>query len=255
MGLGEKIGLIEITGEIFQSKKHVKNLEKLRKRDDIRAIVLRIDSPGGLVAPTQEIFTKVQKVNQEKPVVVSVGTAAASGGYYIAVGSQRIVANPGSIVGSIGVRFDFPVAVDLMEKIGLRIETFKSGDLKDAGSPTREVTDADREFFNEVISSIQDQFVNAVSISRNLDVSVVRKLADGRIFTGEQAVSLGLVDTLGTLEDAIIIAGKMGGISGKPRVFEFEKKRPSFFDAIWGNLENNVGTMFHSAPSYLWRWE
>lgn len=253
--IGDKVGLVEITGEIFISKHHIKKLEKLRKRKDIRAVVIRVDSPGGLVAPTQEIYAKVVAVDREKPVIVSVGSAAASGGYYIAAGGRKVVANPGSIVGSIGVRFDFPVAVELMDKIGLRFETFKSGELKDAGSPTREVTERDREFFRSVIKNIKEQFVNDIALSREMSIPEVESLADGRVFTGDQALELGLIDTLGTLEDAIAIAAESGGIKGKPRVFEFKKKRPSIFETIWGDLENKLGTQVRSAPAYLWVWE
>lgn len=257
MSLGPKVGIVEIEGVIYSSKTLIEKLEKLRKRDDISAIVVRIDSPGGSVAPTQEIYAKVSSVNDEKPVVISVGTAAASGGYYIAVGAQKILANPGSILGSIGVRFDFPVVVELMDKIGLKFETFKSGDLKDAGSPTREVTDKDREFFQSVVSNIREQFVDVVAEGRNMSLDMVNSLADGRIFTGEQALELGLVDSLGTLEDAILVAGELGGIDGKPKVFEFEKKRPTVIDALWGNLEEKIDTRIHSigTPSYLWKWE
>ena len=257
MSLGPKVGLVEIEGIIYDSKEAVNKLERLRKRDDINAIVIRVDSPGGTVAPTQEIYTKVKKVNEEKPVIISVGTVAASGGYYVALGGRKILVNPGSIIGSIGVRFDYPVATELMEKIGLQYQTFKSGDLKDAGSPTREVTDKDREFFESVIKDIQSQFVQALTENRNIDLNELEMITDGRIFTGLQSVELSLVDSIGTLEDAVSLAGVLGGIEGTPKLFEFEKKRPRLIDAIWGDIENKLNTKMQnlSAPLYLWRWE
>jgi protease-4 len=174
---------------------------------------LRIDSPGGSVAPTQEIYEKVKTLRGVKPVIASVGAVAASGGYYAALECEKIVANRGSIIGSIGVILEYPVAVDLLEKIGLRFETVKSGEVKDMGNPTREVTERDREIFQSVIYDLHRQFLDAVVEGRSLEKSMVEPLADGSVFTGEQALNLGLVDTLGTLENAIEIAAYFAEIT------------------------------------------
>ena len=201
--LGEKVGIVSIEGAIFSSKKAVKELDEFAERKDIKAIVLRINSPGGSVAPTQEIYEKVKTLRGIKPVIASVGAVAASGGYYTALECEKIVANRGSVIGSIGVILEYPVAVDLLKKIGLRFETVKSGEVKDMGNPTREVTKRDREVFQSVINDLHRQFLNAVVEGRSLDKSIVEPLADGSVFTGEQALHLGLIDILGTFENAI----------------------------------------------------
>jgi protease-4 len=188
LSFGEKIGIVTLEGPIFSSEQVIYELNKMVDRSDVKAIVFRINSPGGTVAPSQEIYEKIKTLNDRIPIVVSVGNLAASGGYYAALESEKIVANRGSIIGSIGVILDYPVAVELLDKIGLRFETLTSGDLKDAGSPTRPVTEKDRDYFQSVINDLHDQFIEAVSKSRLIEMSEVSKLADGRIFTGEQAV-------------------------------------------------------------------
>jgi protease-4 len=253
--LGEKVGIVSIEGAIFSSKKAVKELDEFAERKDIKAIVLRINSPGGSVAPTQEIYEKVKTLRGIKPVIASVGAVAASGGYYTALECEKIVANRGSVIGSIGVILEYPVAVDLLKKIGLRFETVKSGEVKDMGNPTREVTKRDREVFQSVINDLHRQFLNAVVEGRSLDKSIVEPLADGSVFTGEQALHLGLIDILGTFENAIEIAANFANISGKPKVIYPKKERSGLLDYLLGNAKQTASSWFQVTPAYRWQWE
>jgi len=254
-GSGKKVGIVNVVGPILSSESTVKQLEKFRERSDVSAIVVRIDSPGGLVAPTQEIYEKIKAVRMEKPVVSSLGTVAASGGYYIALGGDTLMANPGTIIGSIGVVMEFPVMTELLEKVGIDFETIKSGELKDVGSYSREVTEADRGHLNEMVTDMYDQFVSAVAVGRNMAIDDVLPLADGRVFTGLKSKEFGLIDTIGTYEDAIYLAGSMGDISGRPKTVQAQKKRPSLLDWISGNLGQTVSNWFDELPAYRWRME
>ncbi|MEE9189400.1 MAG: signal peptide peptidase SppA [Candidatus Neomarinimicrobiota bacterium] len=250
---GEKVGIIRLIGPIIGSEQVIHEFNTLKDRSDVKAIVFRINSPGGTVAPSQEIYEKVKNINMQIPIVVSVGNLAASGGYYAAMGSNTIVVNRGSIVGSIGVILDYPVATDLLDKLGLRFETLTSGEYKDSGSPTRQVTEKDREYFQYVIDDLHNQFVSAVSLGRNLELDEVGNLADGRIFTGEQAIALGLADTLGTLEDAIKIAGKLAGIQGKPRTIQLRRKSSTFLDFMINTVMQRYGNWRFQQPAYRWK--
>jgi len=255
LSFGDKIGIVALEGPIFSSERVIYELNKMTERSDVKAIVFRINSPGGTVAPSQEIYEKIKKLNDRIPIIVSVGSLAASGGYYAALESEKIVANKGSIVGSIGVILDYPVAVELLNKIGLRFETLTSGELKDAGSPTRAVTKKDREFFQSVINDLHAQFINAVSEGRSMAITEVTKLADGRIFTGEQAVELGLIDTIGTYEDAIKIAGEIVGIPGKPKTIQLRKESKTVFDFLLGYAKQNLDSWTSFTPAFRWKWE
>ncbi|MED5248417.1 MAG: signal peptide peptidase SppA [Candidatus Neomarinimicrobiota bacterium] len=254
-GTGKKVGIIKINGPIISSESTVSQLEKFKNRKDISAIVLRIDSPGGLVAPTQEIYEKVKSLRGIKPVVTSMGSVAASGGYYIALGSDTLIANPGTIVGSIGVIMNYPIATELLGKVGIKFETVKSGNLKDVGSYSREVTDADRKHLNDMVTNIHSQFVSAVGENRSIKRSELIKLADGRVFTGLQSKELGLIDLLGTYEDAIALAGSMSQIKGKPKTVQINKKNNSFLDLFTSNLEQATSSWFDELPAYRWRME
>jgi protease-4 len=237
---GEKIALVELNEPIISSEDIVRQLKKYRENKSVKAIVFRIESPGGGVAASQEIYEEVKKTRDSgKPIVVSMGAVAASGGYYIACGATRIVANPGTLTGSIGVIFQFLHFGDLMKKLGIDESTFKSGTLKDAGSPYRKVTPQEKVYFQSLITDVYDQFVDVVAKERNLSVNYVKKYADGRVFTGRQAKQFGFVDTLGTLEDAISIAGKLAGIQGKPKVIK-EYRSKTLFERIFGDAATNI---------------
>jgi len=250
---GAKVGIVRLEGLILSSESVNEQLTKYSERPDIKAIVLRINSGGGVVGASQEIYEKVKSLKDEIPVIVSVDNAAASGAYYAALESEKIVANRGSIVGSIGVILDYPVVSELFDKLGLHVETIISGKLKDAGSPTRPVTDADRAYFQTVVDDTHQQFISAVSTGRNIPLEQVKKFADGRVFTGNQALEIGLIDTIGTFEDAITIAGIAGGIKGKPETVEARKKRKSIFDLLFGEFKQSIRSRIGVQPAYIWQ--
>lgn len=212
---GEKVGIIEITGVITDSQYVIRDLKRFREDDSIKAIVLRIDSPGGGVGPSQEIYREVKRTVKKKKVIASMGAIATSGGYYIAAGADGIVASPGTITGSIGVAMGFTNFQELLHKIGLVPIVIKSGEYKDIGSPVREMKEEERKILEDFAHKIHRQFIMAIVEGRKMDRSRIESLADGRIFTGEESKELGLVDRLGNLEDAIEWAGRLGGIKGK----------------------------------------
>ncbi|MBL7179050.1 MAG: signal peptide peptidase SppA [Desulfobacterales bacterium] len=222
---GEKVGIIEINGIIADAQKAIHNLKRFREDDSIKAIVVRIDSPGGAVGPSQEIFREIRKTSNKKKVIASMGAIAASGGYYVAAGTDGIVANPGTITGSIGVIMGFTNYQELLQKIGLVPIVVKSGEFKDMGSPVRSMTAEEHKILKSFAEKIHRQFIMDIVEGRKLDRAKVESLADGRIFTGEESKDLGLVDRLGNLEDAIEWAGRLGGIKGKiSAVYAREKK-------------------------------
>lgn len=250
---GDKIAIVRLEGLIISSEQVNEQLDDYSKRADIKAIVLRINSGGGVVGASQEIYEKVKDLKGKVPIIVSVDNAAASGAYYAALESEMIVANHGSIIGSIGVILDYPVFAGLFDKIGLHVETVKSGELKDSGSPSRPVSKADREYFQAVIDDQHAQFIQAVAEGRNISIAEIRKIADGRIFTGNQALELALIDTIGTFEDAIAIAGQIGGIKGAPKKVEIRERRKSIFDLFFSKIQQNLGSRTGVGPAYIWR--
>lgn len=229
---GEWVGIIEIEGVVAESKEVLQQLKRFRENDAVKAIVLRIDSPGGAVAPSQEIYQEVLKTRETKPIFVSMGTVAASGGYYIAAAAEGIVASPGTITGSIGVIMGFTNLRELLDKIGLAPVVVKSGPYKDLGSPLREMTDAERELLQDFVDGIHRQFVAAVVNGRRMEPAAVEKVADGRIITGEAAQQLGLVDRLGNLADAVEWAGRTAGIQGDIETVYARKKKLPFLETL-----------------------
>ena len=237
---GEKVGVIEVKGVIANVQPIIEDLAKFRKDGSVKAVVVRIDSPGGGVSPSQELYEEVRRTVRQKPVVVSMGSVAASGGYYIASAAQKIYANPGTITGSIGVILQFTNFEELLKKIGFRMEVVKSGAYKDVGNPGREMTPEEKAYLQEVVDNVHQQFVRDVARGRRLDVEKVREVADGRIFTGEQAMGLGLVDELGNLKDAINAAAKMAAIEGEPKVVYPEKEKKSVFDYLFDRVTEKL---------------
>lgn len=222
---GNRVALVEVDGVIVDSTRIVRQLEEHRDDASIRAVVLRVQSPGGVVAPTQEIYDAVRRVRAAgKPVVVSMGAVAASGGYYVAAAAERIVANPGSLTGSIGVLMQLADIEGLLKRVGVRYEVVKAGRFKDLGSLARGMTEAERAVLQGLLDDMHDQFVTAVAQGRGLERQAVLALADGRVFSGRRAMELGLVDTLGGLEDAIREAGDLAGIPGEPKVVWPERR-------------------------------
>ena len=216
---GNRVALVEIEGLIVDSDRVVKELDDFGDDPTIRAIVVRIQSPGGVVGPTQEIYDTILRISgRGKPVVASMGSVAASGGYYLAAAATRIVANPGTLTGSIGVIMQLAEIEGLLKKVGVRYEVIKSGRYKDSGSFARPMTPDERAVLQTVLDDMHDQFVTAVAEGRRLGKDRVKALAAGRVYSGRMAKDLGLVDALGGLDEAIRMAGEMGGISGKPHV-------------------------------------
>lgn len=250
--LGEKVAVVEIKGLITESRSVIDRIIKFKKDKTVKAIVLRIETPGGAVGPSQEIYREVRKAGQVKKVVASMGAVAASGGYYVSSAAHKIFANPGTITGSIGVVAEFSNIEEILKKVGLKTVTIKSGDFKDIGSPLREMTSEEHQLIKGIIDGVHKQFIRAVAEGRNLPIEAVEKIADGRILTGEQAKELGLIDQLGNLQDAITLASQLGGIKGEPHIIYSEKKRPSVWDFLLGALLQK-GTNIPFSHSYnLW---
>jgi protease-4 len=255
---GARVGLVRVEGGIYDSRQIIKDLESMVENPGIEAIVLRVDSPGGGAAASQEIYECIRGIQEEGvPLVVSMGSVAASGGYYIACTADTIFANPGTLTGSIGVVMSFTNLEELFGKIGLDFEVIKSGRFKDTGSWSRQMTDAERALLQETIDDIHAQFVEAVAEGRGMEYDAVAALADGRIFSGRQALEAGLVDRLGTLENAVAVAARMGGIEGEPRVQEpVRRERLTLWDLLTGTASNllrpegsSVGAHYIYRPS------
>ena len=248
LSLGKKVGLVEVTGTIIEPTEYVDQITKFGEDSSIRALLVRVESPGGGVAASQEIYEALRDVRDSgTPVVVSMGGIAASGGYYVACGADSIVANAGTLTGSIGVIMNFPMAQELMRKIGLEWEVLKTGEFKDIGSFSRPMTDRERDLLEGILVDVYDQFVTVVSIERGMEREQVEKIADGSVFTGRQALELGLVDRLGGLRDAIDLAAEMGGISGKPTIV---KPRKDLW-TIWDLIEELMGAASQMASQHV----
>ena len=249
--IGDKVAVIDVTGTISRTEAIIDQIHQYRDDQAIKAIVLRINSPGGSVAPVQEIYSELKKL--EKPIVASMGSTAASGGYYIAAIADEILANPGTLTGSIGVIMQFTKLKGLYEKVGLEQQVIKSGKFKDTGSPVRDMTDEERELLQVTLDDVHNQFIDAVFEGRqeHLTREEIVALADGRIFSGQQALKHKLVDQLGNLPDAIDRAGELGGIEGKPKVVR-TKRKTSMLERVLGStgkenldrLLDNAGVTF-----------
>jgi len=254
VSLGEKVAVIDIGGIISKSDSYIKHIHVYRDDPSVKAIVLRINTPGGSVAPVQEIYRELTKL--KKPIVASMGSTAASGGYYIACAADTIVANPGTLTGSIGVIMQFTKMKGLYEKVGLEQQVIKSGQFKDSGSIFRDLSDEEIAILQETVDDVYNQFVDAISESRNdrLTRDEITNLADGRIFSGKQALTHKLVDKLGNLQDAIILAGELGNIEGTPRIVRKQRK-PSLLEQILGIEHNSHIDDIINLPGVTFRYE
>jgi protease-4 len=239
----EGVGLVEVKGIIIDGQETVRQLRVLKKDKRVKAVVVRVDSPGGVVGPSQEISAEVKGLAKVKKVVVSMGSVAASGGYYVSAPATLIYANPGTITGSIGVLMKFSNIEGLMGKVGMKAFTLKTGKFKDVGSPVRSMTPDERQMLQGVIDSTHSQFIRAVAEGRKLPVEQVRSIADGRIFSGEQALSLKLIDRIGTLQDAIEEAGRLGGIEGEPQLIRPPKKKSPVIDLLVQGTAEQLGAL------------
>jgi len=254
ISFGPKVAVLDISGIITKSDATIQLIHIFRDDPNVKAIVLRINTPGGSVAPVQEIFTELNKL--DKPIVTSMGGTAASGGYYIACAADTIVANPGTLTGSIGVIMQFTKMKGLFEKVGFEQQIIKSGEFKDAGSAFRDLTAEEKAALQETVDDVYNQFVDAISQSRaeHLTRDEILKLADGRIYSGKQAQSHKLVDQLGNLQDAIKIAGKLGNIDGTPKVLRSQRKK-SLLEYFLGIEQSPKLDDFVSFPGVTFRYE
>ncbi len=241
--IGDRIALIRIEGIILDSQETIDELKEYVEDSTVKAIVLRIESPGGAVAPAQEIYKELRKAVEKKKVLVSMGSVAASGGYYIASPATRIIANPGTLTGSIGVIMEIPNIEGLMNKLGIKTEVVKSGSYKDIASIFRGIKKEEKEILQGVLDNVHEQFILAVAEGRNMSAEDVRKIADGRVFTGEQALKAGLVDELGNLQDTFHTAAKLVGIKGEPVIIS-KRKRFSLIDLIKGSVSKEWADVF-----------
>lgn len=260
--VGNKVAVIPVEGEIFDVREAIEQLHKYRDNRSIKAIVIRINSPGGAIAPSQELYEEIRNVRRDsgKPIVASFDSVAASGGYYIAAACDSIVSNPGSITGSIGVIVQWFNVEELLRWAKLKPETITSGRMKDAGSPFREFSPEERAYFQALSNQLHSQFVRAVADGRKgkLTLAEVTAIADGRVFTGEEAKKMKLVDDLGNLQDAIRISAELAGVDGTPDVVYPKPRRESFFELFSEAtkatqiLERMIST--RQASPFLYRW-
>lgn len=234
-----KVGVVDLNFTIISSEPLVKQFRDFGEDKSIKAIVLRINSPGGGVAASQEMYEAIRKVRDSgKPVVASISSLGASGGYYAACGANIIAADPGSLVGSIGVVIQLTNFRELAEKLGISQNVFKSGELKDAGNPLRELNEKDMEYFQEIVDDTFEQFLDVVARERKMDREKLKEYATGRVFTGRQAKDIGLIDSLGTFDDAVKMAAVMGGIEGEPSLVR-KRERVTWFEMIVESLGKN----------------
>jgi protease IV len=256
----EKVAVIPIEGEILEARETLDALKRYAENSTVKAIVIRINSPGGAIAPSQEIYAAIRRTRADsgKPIVASFDSVAASGGYYIAAACDEIVANPGSITGSIGVILQWFNTRELIQWAKLKPETIISGPMKDAGSPFRELTEAERQYFQGIVTQLHSQFVRDVTQGRSkkMKAEEVARIADGRIFTGEQALELKLIDELGSIDDAIRTAGRLGGIEGEPARLWPKPRDAGFLDLLGGGDADAIleRVISRRIPQFLYRW-
>lgn len=258
----DKIGVVVVRGVIADPAPTLKALHKFRNDKEIRAILLRVESPGGGVGASQEIFREIQRVKKHKPVVCSMGGVAASGGLYISIPCTKVVANPGTITGSIGVILTIPELKQLFAKIGIRMQVVKSGDLKATGQIDRPLSEAERVMLEKLSKDIYEQFVEDVSSARNIPLDKVRTFANGGVFSGKKAMELGLVDELGNFMDAVNIAAKLAGIKGEPKLVNpqedfqgllerlLREEGRALVQGLWDGLQSAGSLQYLYQPSY-----
>ena len=253
-----QIAIVEIQGMITGSRVTVRQLRDFQHNPKVKGIILRINSPGGGVGPSQEIYNAVTRIREEgrKKIFASLGSVAASGGYYIASAADTIFANPGTLTGSIGVIMAFSNIQDLIEKIGIRPEVIKSGAFKDVGSPVRPISSEERKLLQNLVDDVHQQFVEDVAKGRNLPIQDVQRLADGRVYTGRQAFELKMVDHLGGLQDAIDLLATQAGIEGTPQIVQEEEKMPFLDWLLQSSFKKNLTETLspYSYPSLQFLW-
>jgi protease-4 len=230
------IGLVYVTGMLTRSRPITEEIEKLRKSDGVRGVVLRIDSPGGGVVASQEIYESILRLREKKKVFASCGSLAASGAYYVACAADKVYANPGSIVGSIGVIMKFPVIEQMLKKLGVETHTVKKGSYKEMGSFLRKMTPEEEKILQDLADDVYEQFIETVAASRKIDKEEVVKLAEGRIFSGSRARDIGLVDEIGSMKKTIQGLSATVGIPGEPKVLCLSRRKPPFLRRVLDGL-------------------
>ena len=259
-GFSDRVQVVDVEGELVQSRPILEQLKRYEDSNSVKAILLNVDSPGGGVAVSQEIYTEIKRLREKKDkiVVAYLSSTGASGAYYISCAANKIVANPGTIVGSIGVIAEWVNYADLLEWAKLKNIVFKTGEFKDTGSPTRPITDNEKKYFQGLIDDMYVQFVEAVAAGRKLDLQAVRAMADGRVFTGRAAKERKLIDETGNFQDAVDLTAKLAGISGKPRLIRSVRQRVTLLDVLTTDLSRLVPFNAQSMKSqikfqYLWK--
>ena len=232
----DKVAVLTIQDVILDSDKYLESLNKIRKNSSVKALVVRINSPGGAVGPSQEIYSELESIKEEFPLVASMGAVAASGGYYIACAADTIYANPGTITGSIGVIAQFLSYKELLNWAKVDVEVIKSGKFKDVGSPFRTMNEEDKKYYQQLIDNVFEQFKATVAVTRDLNKQQLKSVAEGKVFSGEQAQDLNLVDELGNLNDAIAFAAEQAGIEGDPELIHYPEKKSALQELLSAKL-------------------
>jgi protease IV len=257
---GSRIQVVDVEGELVDSRPIIEQLKRYEDNKSVPAILLNVDSPGGGVAVSQEIYAEIKRLREKKHkiIVAYMSSVGASGAYYVSCPSDKIVANPGTIVGSIGVIAEWVNYGDLMQWAKLKDVTFKTGEFKDTGSPTRALTDREKAYFQGLIDDMYVEFVDAVAKGRKMDVEAVRALADGRVFTGRDARQKKLIDEIGNFQDAVDLTASLAGISGKPNLLRLTRQRVTLLDLLTGDVSslNPFGSQTLKSQvrfQYLWK--
>lgn len=253
---GDQIGIVKIQGSILSSEPILEDLEEISSIRDLKALILHINSPGGGTAASQELYYAVKRIKEEYdyPVISVLSSLGASGGYYVALATDSIYALPGTLTGSIGVIMDFPQWTEVMDKIGVDMHVVKSGEYKDTGSPFRDFTAEDRRYYQELVDDVYDQFISAVADARSMDKETVKKLSDGRVYTGRQALELGLIDHLGTMEDGIEDLTRQLNLKEKPSIIRPKKEKITFYDVVFGDISRWIGSLIPSpSPQMIYK--
>jgi protease-4 len=259
-GFSDRVQVVDVEGELVESRPILEQLKRYEDSNSVKAILLNVDSPGGGVAVSQEIYAEIKRLREKKDkiVVAYLSSTGASGAYYISCAANKIVANPGTIVGSIGVIAEWVSYADLLQWAKLKNIVFKTGEFKDTGSPTRPITENEKKYFQGLIDDMYVQFVEAVAAGRKLDLQDVRGMADGRVFTGRAAKERKLIDETGNFQDAVDLTAKLAGISGKPRLIRSVRQRVTLLDVLTTDLSRLVPFNGQSMKSqikfqYLWK--
>jgi len=259
-GFSDRVQVVDLEGEIVDSRDVIQQLKRYEDSNNVRAILLNIDSPGGGVAVSQELYTEIKRLREKKGkiVVTYMSSTGASGAYYIACATNKIVANPGTIVGSIGVIAEWTNYGDLLQWAKLKDIVLKTGEFKDTGSATRPLTEREKAYFQSLIDDMYVQFVEAVAAGRNMEIQEVRSLADGRVFTGRDAKEKKLVDEIGNFQDAVDVTAKLAGLSGKPRLIQATRQRVTLLDVLTSDLSRIVpfqGKTLNSEIRFQYLWK